>query len=65
MSTEQLQALLVEVKSIQLALEDAVKAGPPDSPRTGAFAMATGWLVFVRRDLEQALRCETSKEETR
>jgi len=36
-----------------------VKAAPRGSPRREALAMATGWLVYVRRDLEQAMSYES------
>ncbi|MBN1459029.1 MAG: hypothetical protein JXA57_05800 [Armatimonadetes bacterium] len=58
MTTEDLQALLEQVARIQEQLEAAVRAGPRGSPRREALAMATAWLVCVRRDLETALSYE-------
>ncbi len=65
MTTDRLQAITNQVREIQAALEEAAKEGPAGSPRRGAIAMATGWLVYVRRDLEQALKyvSETDREE--
>lgn len=59
MTTPEIQAAVDQLKRIQEDLEAAVKAGPEGSPRREALAMATGWLVYVRRDLEQAMTYET------
>ena len=59
MTTPEIQAAVDQLKRIQEDLEAAVKTTPQGSQRREALAMATGWMVYVRRDLEQAMSYES------